>query len=167
MNCLNFSEISLKRRDCIKSLDSLQNVLRVDNEPLTVDSSVLFSRLIIRAERSNDPKPYFAYELAHEPISGMMRKNNKSLLGFKLNGDIKSSEKPNEVKFIIDGGALLHRIRWMLPCSYEVIVNQYLSYIEAHYGSPTILVFDGYDSGPSIKNEEQTRHCGKQLAKVS
>ena len=126
MNCLNFSEISLKRRDCIKSLDSLQNVLRVDNEPLTVDSSVLFSRLIIRAERSNDPKPYFAYELEHEPTSGMMRKNNKSLLGFKLNGDIKSSEKPNEVKFIIDGGALLHRVRWMLPCSYEVLANQYL-----------------------------------------
>ena len=99
MNGKIFSEVSLKRKHCIKPLDSLQNLLKVDNEPLHVDSGVLFSRLIIQAERSNDLKSYFKYELSHEPPALFkncsMRKNNKSVLAMKLKGDIKSSEKPN------------------------------------------------------------------------
>ena len=158
MNGKIFSEVSLKRKHCIKPLDSLQNLLKVDNEPLHVDSGVLFSRLIIQAERSNDLKSYFKYELSHEPPALFkncsMRKNNKSVLAMKLKGDIKSSEKPNKAKFIIDGGALLHRVRWKVPCSYNDIVKDYVPYVEERYGSSTTIVLMGtiMDLQPKTKN---------------
>ena len=46
--------------------------------------------------------------------------------------------------YYIDGGALLHRLRWNKGMTFYQIANAYLSYIKILYPNP-IVVFDGYE----------------------
>ena len=58
--------------------------------------------------------------------------------------------------FVIDGGALLHRVILKKKGSYAEILKQYQSYLESKYGK-CVIVFDGYLSGPSTKDHEHQR----------
>ena len=56
--------------------------------------------------------------------------------------------------YILDGGALLHRIPWHTGKSYLEISNGYIpSYVKRKYVTTKhpYIVFDGYSSGPSTK----------------
>lgn len=55
---------------------------------------------------------------------------------------------------VIDGGALIHRIRWMKGWKFERIFNVYAQYISKNYKNPTIF-FDGYEK--STKDQEHIR----------
>ena len=65
-----------------------------------------------------------------------------------------------EVKYILDGGALLHRVPWSLGDTYGDICQQYVRYIFKHYDTP-FVVFDGYLGGPSTKNVPQFTENGQ------
>jgi hypothetical protein len=60
-------------------------------------------------------------------------------------------------RHVIDGGCLLHRVVWGQTGSYLDIVNRYINFVKAHYGTNCTVVFDGYDNGPSIKDHEHVR----------
>ena len=67
--------------------------------------------------------------------------------------------KPSgDVKYIINGGALIHRIGWKSGKSYEAICQQYCRYVGNLYGTP-VIVFDGYQDGPSTKDAAQRRRA--------
>ena len=64
--------------------------------------------------------------------------------------------------FVIDGGALLHRVVCYTAGSYGKILRQYERHIESNYGG-CITVFDGYLAGPSTKDyEHQKRKKGNK-----
>ena len=48
------------------------------------------------------------------------------------------------------------RLSWVLATSYCEIANAYADFTSKHYGS-AILVFDGYESGPSIRDNTYQR----------
>ena len=131
---------------------------------------MLFSRLIIQAERSHDPKAYFVYELAHEPTSlfknGLMRKANKALLAQAIKKDARFTDTVANPKCVVDGGSLLHRVKWILPSTYSKIADAYVSYVDKHYGKAAMIVFDGYRCGPTTKDAEHERRASKMMAHV-
>ena len=96
----------------------------------------------------------------------MIRKSNKSVLAQEVKKDVKFSTHIPEAIHVIDGGSLLHIVRWNTPCTYADIVDKYVSYVEIHYGASNIIVFDGYQSGPTTKDMEQGQRSRKMLAKV-
>ena len=149
----------------------MQNNIKQNGEPLEVDSYVLFSRFIVLDERSQDPKPFFAHELAHEPMtlfqSGSLRTCKKALLAKAIKANAVFVEKPTTTTIVIDGGSLLHRVRWNLPCTYAKIIEAYVSYVKSHYGDSCKIVFDGYNSGPSTKDMEHDRRSNKKMANVT
>jgi len=49
--------------------------------------------------------------------------------------------------FVLDGGALLHRVRWAKDTSFGDLASTYVSYVRRHYDSATI-VFNGYKDIP-------------------
>jgi len=53
--------------------------------------------------------------------------------------------------------SLLHRIPWKHGESYGDIAQSYADFTIRHYGSATTVVFDGYDEGPSIKDNTHER----------
>jgi hypothetical protein len=66
---------------------------------------------------------------------------------------------PGEMQYVLDGGALLHRLPWHRGKTYSDICRQYTNYVRGRYGQP-IVVFDGYSEGPSIKDSTHQRRAG-------
>ena len=156
----NFNEVSFKRSDCIKTLASLQTRLVIQDTNVQIDPYGLFTRLIAVVERSNTVEECFEFELTVEPTSlfkdSFMRKPNKSDLAKFITYEVEYLDNLPQSKIVIDGGALLHRVKWKKSSTYSEIFVQYANYLINKYGVCTI-VFDGYDSGPSIKDHEHIR----------
>jgi len=54
----------------------------------------------------------------------------------------------------MDGGCLLHKVKWMPRGSYHDVLEQYAHYVFSHYGNDVVIVFDGYCNGASTKDQE-------------
>ena len=68
--------------------------------------------------------------------------------------------RPSEtVKYVLDGGALLHRVPWTKGATYDQIFEQYSAYVIRKYGR-TIDVFDGYSDNPSTNDCAHIRRSG-------
>ena len=164
-----FAEISIKRKDQVKNLATLQNGIKIGDEKVHVDSHILFVRLMVQIERSENTKQYFEYKLTQIPTAlfkdSKMRKSNKSSLAIILEKGIPSVAEVTGAKMVIDGGSLLHRVRWRCPCTYNDIVKQYTIYVTEKCGTSTI-VFDGYLQGPSTKDNEHIRRSKNMTANV-
>ena len=94
---------------------------------------------------------------------GMMRKPNKATLRNFLTKNIPKNELPVAFTCLIDGGALLHKVKWMTSKTFWEIIRQYITYINDRYKAyPNIcIVFDGYDDPDSIKAHKHARRKGK------
>ena len=64
------------------------------------------------------------------------------------------------------GGALLRRIPWQLGDTYGKILQDYGNYVTKHYGQ-AVVVFDGYEAGPSTKDSTYQRQTGCEGRKVT
>ncbi|KAG1660828.1 Astacin-like metalloprotease toxin 1 [Nymphon striatum] len=83
----------------------------------------------------------------------VMRPANKATLADALwTPEIAASPGPTgDVQYVLDGGALLHRIPWTKGTTWETIFAQYTNYVARKYGK-AIVVFDGYTDDPSTKD---------------
>lgn len=92
------------------------------------------------------------YQHFHYPYifdkDGMMRdpKPKSEIIDeVKRHTTANNAQVPDQVKYVIDGGYLLHKIFWDKGENYDDICNTYIRYILKHYGNVTTIVFDGYD----------------------
>ena len=110
-----FSNSSIKRKEQIKSLDELKVGVKLDKETIFVDPSVLFSILLLMIERELRMIEYFRYELTPVPTSlfedGMMRKSVRSILMKVVTKNVPSDASYVSPVYILDGGALLRKIK--------------------------------------------------------
>lgn len=163
---------SIPRSQQVKSLQHLQQKTKINNETVPIDPSLLFVRLVVLLERKEDMDRYFDYELTPVPTSlfrdRFMRHPDKSSLAHALQDKVRvpeEQEHPNTEtntgpsashtsSFVLDGGALLHRVFWNGE-TYMDVINQYRTYVHHHYGVCSV-VFDGYQS-KSTKDHEHSR----------
>ena len=66
--------------------------------------------------------------------------------------------------YILAGGALLHKVKWLPNSTYQSIVNQYTMYVKTKY-VVCCIVFNGYDEGP-YKDHEHKGKVGKVSTNV-
>ena len=168
---ITFADAVIKKKDQIKTLQDLEMGVKIQNDKIHIDPLLLFTRLLVLIEREEEIRSYFRFELTAYPTAlfenGMMRKAIKSKLGQALKKDISPKlYKPNEVFHVLDGGALLHKVKWLPGKSYQLILEQYSRYIKKKYGRACI-VFDGYGNGPSTKDHEHKRRAGRMCAHVN
>ena len=99
---------------------------------------------------------------------GLLLETQKSTLaGFIwTNFGIEDSTVPSGVKYVIDGGALLHRIPWERGTTFRSIIKKYTDYVQRQYGQ-AMVIFDGYDSASTKDMTHQRCHKGKMGTKVS
>ena len=62
----------------------------------------------------------------------------------------------NNKMHVVDGGWLLHQIKWTSGSTIKTIVTTYVNYIRAKFKDSTV-VFDGYGDEPSLKDHEHMR----------
>ena len=157
-----FNEVSFKRNDIIKPLASLLEKAGKTGDKIA-DPTTLFTRMIIIAEREPDLEAFFEYELTTEPMAlfkdGMLRKPDKPAIRKIIMPEKKAIEKENIKDVgstVVDGGALIHRVRWEKGLTFNKIAEKYSKYVINKYGFSTVIVFDGYKD-ESIKSHEHRR----------
>ena len=67
------------------------------------------------------------------------------------------------VQYVLDGGALLHRIQWPSGENFDAICSRYVQHVTDKYRSP-VIVFDGYQNGPSTKDITHCRRAKSGIA---
>lgn len=156
--------ISFKRSMQIKTLNEKTKV-KSQGENLNVSSQLLFQRLITAAKHvTNDVSTIFSHELSNFPSSmfdssGAMREPQKANLADALwtLGDCSSEYQTSttDVRYVLDGGSLLHRIPWPKGVTFGRIIDLYVQHVLKY--KEAIVVFDGYCNGPSTKDSAHLR----------
>ena len=107
----------MKRTEKVHTLIHLTKGIKVDQDTVHVEPLILFSRLLVLLERCEDTTPYSQYELTPFPTSlfkhSVMCKPNKSVLGSSLTSGVTTVITEIDTSYVLDGGALLHRVRWL------------------------------------------------------
>ena len=158
-------EYSFKKKEQAVTL-STSSAVKIKDEVIHIDPQLLFQRLVTVGDRTDNLAEIFQYELCSYPPALFENKStprlaNKASLGDTL-WKLMPPDMPvpqGDVQYILDGGAFLHRIPWNRGSAYDEICQQYIRYVDSHYGRPTV-VFDGYLSGPSTKDPTQQRRAG-------
>ncbi len=154
----------------MKNLALLQaHPKKIGNDQVTTDLCTVFNRLLAVASRLDSVESAFSYELTAEPLSlfkdGRMRKADKAALrNYVMPSHLSVS--PNTIEHIgasfIDGGALLHRVRWEKGHTFEEVAKVYVTYVKRHHSHPTVII-DGYE-GIGIKTQEHLRRNSVPLS---
>ena len=124
----------------------LQSSFKITDDQVAIDPMTLFNRLIALVMRDGNISSCFKYELSPFPTSlfdkGVMRDANKPKLREHLTKDIGQCNPPININHVIDGGALLHKVKWLPDQRYKDIVKQYEKYLINTFGRCTVA-FDG------------------------
>ena len=130
----NVYDHSFRRKDQVVTMAS-KAAVKFDDCKIQVDPQLLFQRLSISAtgERFENPKSLFKYEMCSYPpalfdTSLLPRKANKPALADAIWTDVKntSTEVTGNVHFVLDGGALIHRVSWPRGFTYDAIYSVYV-----------------------------------------
>ena len=170
-NCC-FTAASIKRKDHIRTLQNLQSGIMVGKKTVHIDPGILFMMCTAISHREGeDSVPSFRYEITAIPTAvfkdSFTRKPSKADLANELQRELSNVAglTPQSDVYVVDGGWLLHRIRWKENNSYRDVFDQYSSYLSMKYGI-CCMVFDGYE-GRSIKDIEHKRRTGRMSAEVT
>lgn len=155
----NVYDHSFRRKDQVVTMAS-KAAVKFDDGKIQVDPQLLFQRLSIIATggRFENPKSLLKYGMCSYPpalfdTSLLPRKANKPALADAIWTDVKntSTEVTGNVHFVLDGGALIHRVSWPRGFTYDAIYSVYVQCVIQRYGKATV-VFDGYQNGPSTED---------------
>ena len=125
-----FDMAKVKRKDQITNLESLQNSMATKSKEGMAEPSIMFNWLItVAAMREDDLEPIFEFELTYEPMSlfknGMMGKPDKPSLRKVIMCDkdaVRKEDIENTDNHVLDGGALLHRVRWFKGMKFNSVL---------------------------------------------
>lgn len=158
---------SFQKKHQVVTMD-VKSTVKVKGEEIQVDPQLLFQRLVTAGNKSCDLSDVFKHELCSFPTAlfdskTVMRLANKSSLANAIWTSLTvESTRPNkeEVKYVLDGGALLHRIPWTKGNTWSDICSQYVHYVKSRYADATV-VFDGYSEGASTKDCTHARRTSR------
>ena len=158
-------DISFQRKRQAVTL-AVKTAVKVDDESVQIDPQLLFQKpsLIATNGTYDNPASVFKYELCSHPpalfdaYSLPWTANKPSLAEalWKVVEKVNGQELPSDVHYVLDGGVLLKRVPWSKGETFEAVCERYVEYVSRRYGKATI-VFDGYESGPGIKDVTHRR----------
>jgi len=145
----------------------------INGETILIKPEPLFQRIIFAAQSKGtiDCPSVFRYELCSYPpalfdTTMMMQQANKPQLADAIWSLVNQDEIPNfpdRVQYVLDGGALLHRIPWpSSSITYSQLCHMNRDYVNKKY-SNAIIVFDGYGQ-TSTKSTAHSRRSGGKVA---
>lgn len=156
--------VVVKRSKQVKTLEDLSEGVKVNGKKVNIDPAILFTRLTALTQSDENIQDHFAFELTHEPTAlfkdGLLRKPQKAKLRNYLLEKQSSITEWKMEACVLDGGALLHKIKWKTKTTYREICLQYIAFVRRMYGKyhKVCIVFDGYCSeSTSIKAQDHQR----------
>src|ERR1700761_4076303 len=64
-----FGDIKMKRSDNVRSLATVNSSVKVNEKVININPLILYQRMLIRRNMSDDLSDYFKYEIAPYPLS--------------------------------------------------------------------------------------------------
>ncbi|KAJ8671125.1 hypothetical protein QAD02_002384 [Eretmocerus hayati] len=168
----NAGNVKLSMIYKVKPLSLAVNGMHISNDQSkSINVRILFQRLsIIFKGDAEKTKEALRYELSPFPLRlfdehGLMPKNTKSDLYKLCITHLSSPEFLSSLRYVIDGGWLLHQVVWPHGKTYCEVMQIYANYIRKRFGNNAIVVFDGYNSEMiGIKSYERYRRGEKTMA---
>ena len=159
---------AFKRIDKAKTMSSSYGVMISPGK--IIDPGLLFQRFLVVSRTGElDLEEVMKYELSAYPTSlfeynHILRKADKPQLAHAIdehyNNQASIETTPDAAlcteRYVIDGGFLIRKLKWKKRDTYSKIAKLYADFTIKHYGLATV-VFDGYDAGPSIKDNTHKR----------
>ena len=148
-----------------------------EEDNIHCDPALLFQRLLLVSQSNPvNMDEIMSNELSAFPLllfdtTVTLRKANKPKLCEEIKNqvsreidilDLTTLDKPISVEiepchhFVLDGGSLIHRVKWDKDKTYGEKAESYSNFVERNYGKAKV-VFDGYLSGPSTKDMTHSR----------
>ena len=162
--------ISFQRKEQAVTLASKSSV-KINGEGVQFDPQVLFQRLALAGHGHIDDA--FDYELCVFPPAlaespDLLHEPQKANFADAIWANIpnKDVEIPKPAQYVIDFGALLHRIPWTRGETFDHILKSYTGYVHKRYGK-AVVVFDGYCSASTKDMAHRRRAKGKLGPTVS
>ena len=117
----------------------MHSTLKTDNEIVNKNPLILLlSQPILLAEREEETKPCFEYELTNYPLSlfqyGMMVNGNKASLCSFLMKVIPKANLPTEIVQVNDGKALIFQIKSLLFTEFSDMYKLYEKHLYSKSG---------------------------------
>jgi len=118
---------TFKKKDQVVTFDTRSSV-KTGKESVLIDPQLLFQRLSTAGSRCDDLNDVFKYELCSYPpalfqTSYILLEADKPALAEaiwkQLPIAVRNTMLPQNVQYVLDGGALLHRIPWNSGETYE------------------------------------------------
>ena len=131
LDCKIVDNCFIKRKDQVRTFTCLQPVIELKKETVHNNPMVLFNRLTMLIKREEERVNFFKYELTPELASlfkdGKMRKANKvdlrnRILQFNMRSDTTTSDV-----YVVYGGALLNQPNWNPQCTFNQLLEQYVT----------------------------------------
>ena len=119
-----------------------KNGIKVDGEIVQFEPHILFQKLAVAAERTDsiNPETIFKHELTTIPKAlaetpELLHEAQKSTLADAIwsTANQNATSVPDCVRYVLDGGALLHRIPWSRGSTYESIIETYSKYVGTNW----------------------------------
>ena len=168
---MTFSDVKLKRADGVISIKAARDKINVRGQEVEYNCELLFAR-VSSVSTPQEMQENLKYEFARAAPSlfekGLMRKNDKSVLGHLLRDgyalDVQAPT-PGE-QHVVDGGKFVQTVPWP-PTSenYEDVLNEYIRYACNNYSPHSHFVMDGYEDENSVKIAEQKRRIKGNVAR--
>jgi hypothetical protein len=159
-----YGTVKVCKADKVKTMAELSSCVSVGSEKISLDPTSLFMRLVLVGERSENVRECFAYELTQYPMAlfngNFMRKPDKPSLYRDILSGCLNATLPLDVQYVVDGGYMLHKVRWHAPSDLCDILALYHNYL-SKFGHGVTVVFDGYEEELSTKAHEHERRAGK------
>jgi len=126
--------------------------IKIQDEHVHAHPQLLFQRLVIIGTNNGELQKVFDHELCQYPPAlfdsvNSIRLTTKSSLADALwcSEAAKLPGPSGTVHYVLDGGALLHRVPWAKGATYDQICEQYSAYVTKKYRKATVA-FDGYSN---------------------
>ena len=168
-------EYTFRKKDRVASIEK-NSTVTIDSESVPVDPQLLFQHLFTAAgDLCDNPAEIFKYELCNFPSAlfestSMVRAANKAALAGAVwaLGECHTTNNTllNTEIYVLDGDSLLQRLPWRPRATFNGLCQLYTDYVTKNY-SNSVFVFDGYETGPSTKDNMHLRRLrGKIGAEV-
>ena len=160
----------IPRKTQVCTLQLLKAGVKIDSKTVHIDPLILLTRLAGLIQRYGKVEENFKYEFIPEQTTlfrnGMMRKSGKSVLRNYLLNKYPSFDCLSSRFVVIDGCALLHKVKWFYGSSFADIIDSYIQYIQNRFSKyeSVIIIFDGYKQQLSIKSSEHKRRTSQVTA---
>ena len=164
------SAYSFSQKNQAKTLASAVYVKTPSGGQIELDPQHLYQRLLLMGVGDIPLAELLGYELCSIPAALFdnymrMRTGDKAELIHHLvklvPESVVSTLPTTGLRYVIDGGGLLHKFAWPKNSTYAEICAVYVGHVRSSYANATV-VFDGHH-GPSAKDEAHRRRASNDV----